>query len=679
MRVHPRAALAAVTFTIAFAISGSLVAPAPAHATSPGAVAPSAPLTNLSHLDDLTTQVSPPAQPGHTTYRLDAEPGVGVLWTYAEPDGSGGWKLVGGGAYHPETDTWGQGAFNADDMARAAVVYLRHWRATGATSSRDHARALLRGLTYLQTATGPNAGNVVLWMQPDGTLNPSADPKDSPDPSDSDASYWLARTIWALGEGYAGFAHADPAFAAFLRDRLDLAIGALRRQVLVRYGEHLDIDGRPAPAWLISDGADASSEAVLGLAAYVRAGGPASARTALRQLSRGIAEMSDGDSRTWPYGAIRPWAQSRSMWHGWGAQMPGALASASRVLGSRRLAAVAARDSFSFDPWMLTSGGPDNGRLPTRIDRSQIAYGADARLESLLAVGGRAGRRLAGLAGAWFFGANPAGVAMYDPATGVTRDGINGDGTVNPNSGAESTIHGLLAMLALDAHPRVAAAATGWTSIAERVGTVVVKGEQGTLAGAASAVQPASLWTGESQFSGTGYAALGDGGSATLALPEHPRSLVLPVVDLEHGSSAVTTFSAGGRSLGRVRSGAVGAQGDSPAPGALLPTTLPGVVGAGTGTLVASTSASGSDTARLDAVMLEPVVSRLVLAGPGGATALLSSRSRHAEHTVVDVAGDGRASVESYDKRGRLVRSTTSRAAHVRVVVPPGGFAVVTR
>jgi len=44
---------------------------------------------------------------------------------------------------------------------------------------------------------------------------------------------------------------------------------------------------------------------------------------------------------------------------------------------------------------------------------------------------------------------------MYDPATGRTFDGINPDGSVNRNSGAESTIHGLLSMLALDAHPAV--------------------------------------------------------------------------------------------------------------------------------------------------------------------------------------------------------------------------------
>ena len=62
----------------------------------------------------------------------------------------------------------------------------------------------------------------------------------------------------------------------------------------------------------------------------------------------------------------------------------------------------------------------------------------------MTATGGSGISDLAGIAAGWFFGANPAGVPVYDPATGVTNDGVQGDGTVNPNSGAESTIHGLL-------------------------------------------------------------------------------------------------------------------------------------------------------------------------------------------------------------------------------------------
>ena len=249
------------------AVSTVLVAAPPQAEAGPVAGASTQRLTNLDHLDFLGDTVTPPAQGGHTTYRIDSEPSIGTLWTYADHRDGGSFQRVGGGAYDPATDTYGQGAFNSDDMARAAVVYLRDWRQTGAASSRTRAFEMLRGLTYMQTATGPNAGNVVLWMQPDGTLHPSAEPKELPDPSDSDASYWLARTVWALGEGYAAFRDSDPAFAGFLKDRLELAVAALDRQVLSKDGQFLQIDGRRTPAWLVAKGADACAEAVLGLVA----------------------------------------------------------------------------------------------------------------------------------------------------------------------------------------------------------------------------------------------------------------------------------------------------------------------------------------------------------------------------------------------------------------------------
>ncbi|WP_134739255.1 hypothetical protein [Nocardioides sp. 503] len=698
---HPTtvaAALATMTALVGLVVAPPAPAapatPAPSSATAAQAAStglPDAPaagrLTNLAHLDWLGDDVAPPTQAGHTTYRLDSEPEIGMLWTYAEPNGDGTYRHVGGGAYDQATDTWGQGAFNADDISRAAVVYLRHWRATGATTSRDRAYDLLRGLTYLQTTTGPDAGNVVLWMQPDGTLNPSAEPVELPDPSDSDASYWVARTLWALGEGYAAFARTDPAFAAFLQERLLLSLDAVQRQVLDKYGEYLDIDGLRQPAWLIADGADATSEAILGLAAYVEAAGPgpgATVRPALARLARGVAMLRGGDARTWPFGGVRPWALSRSLWHAWGSQMPAALSRASQALDKLALAAVAAADSFVFDPWLLTSGGPDNGRMPTRGDTSQIAYGADSRLQSLLAThdatGKAAARDLAGLVAAWYFGANPAGTPMYDPATGRTFDGISATGEVNRNSGAESTIHGLLSMIALDTHPRVAAAARV-ARVAVRRGTRTLQAEDATLSGRASAQRPTDLWTGESLYGGTGYATLGrDGGAgkATFDVSGLGRSLVIPVLDLEPGSRAVTTFAARGRVLGAVRSGRIGAQGDSPAPGALLPVTVRRLLPAGARRLTARTT-TPAGPAKLDAVMVEPVVSRLVLRGAGHGTALLSSVSGRVERTAVRLAGRGRATVRTYDRRGRLVAQHRPRGRVVPVSVPAGGFALVTR
>ena len=145
----------AVTATLAQAPAGGASA-----ADSPGR------LTNLDHLDYLGDRVAPPRQAGHTTYRLAQRPEVGVLWTYADKQADGSYKRVGGGPYNAATDTYGQGAFNADDLARAAVVYIREWKQTKDPSSRSRAFEMLRGLTYLQTVSGKNAGNVVLGCSP---------------------------------------------------------------------------------------------------------------------------------------------------------------------------------------------------------------------------------------------------------------------------------------------------------------------------------------------------------------------------------------------------------------------------------------------------------------------------------------------------------------------------------
>jgi hypothetical protein len=413
--------LTAAAAGLLIAASVAIVPQIPAAAASlPGAPAVSAPLTNLAHLDFLTTTVTPPPQAGHTTYQLGTELSVGVLWVYANYLAPGSYQVTGGGTYDAANNTYGQGAYDADDISRAAVVYLQHWVQFGDSRSRDEAYQLLRGLTYLQTASGPNAGNVVLWMQPDGSLNPTPTPADSPNPSDSGASYWLARTIWALGEGYADFRGTDPAFAAFLRQRLDLAIGALDREVLTSYGQYQLSNGLRVPAWLITGDADASSEAVLGLAAYVQAGGGAAARTALAQLADGIADMGSGTASTWPYGAILPSVTSRSEWHPWAAQMPTALAAAATALQEPglpqwRLLSAAVADTAVFTPHLLTATGPDNLWGPAPVDSSQIAYGAGARVLALLAVAAAthsAGlRQLAGVAAGWFFGQNPAGLA----------------------------------------------------------------------------------------------------------------------------------------------------------------------------------------------------------------------------------------------------------------------------
>jgi hypothetical protein len=717
-------------------------------------------LTNLAHLDFLLDEVAPAAVDGHTSYRLDTEPSLTLPWTYADARDGGAFERVGGGPLDPATGDYGQGAFNSDDVSRTAVVYLRHWQQTGDDTSRQKAYEVLRALAYFQTTSGDDAGNVVLWMQPDGELNASAEPVELPDPSDAAESYWLARSLWAFGEGYAAFRDSDPEFAAFLQQRLQLGVAAVDREVLDRYGEYEQADGVDVPAWLIVNGADATAEAVLGLSAYIEAApDDTGVRDTTAKLAEGIAAYAGtttGDeapdaaalargghggggpgnggpgnggpggpggpghgggpgngghgpggpggaggpghgpgggsagtaATSWPYGAALPWAESRSMWHAWSSQMAGALARASVALDDEGLRGPAVTEGARFAPTLLTAGGPDNGWYPSPTERVQIAYGADSRVQNLLATADAAGlpglADLAGLQAAWFFGLNPAAEPMYDPATGVTFDGIQADGSINRNSGAESTIHGLLSMLALDAHPDVAAIATSITTLDSRDGLAVVEAES-AFTGEGTAVTPESSWTGESSWSGS-YLSIAAGQTATLTLPADasagsaPR-IVEPVTwQVEDGGGEVvpkSQWKAGVAPLGMITS-AVGAQGITAVPGALLPQSLDRLVPAGTDSV---TVRGVRGETEIDALLVRPAVSSLIASagsspssGGYGSAALVQNSLDRLQSTTVGAEGLAQE-LRVYDSSGRLVDSR-SIDAPTNIDLPAGGFAI---
>ncbi|MCY0905847.1 hypothetical protein [Arthrobacter sp. H14-L1] len=680
----PVAIVAALSMLLLGAETAAVASPAPQLTAAPQAPAPpsSVPLTNLAHLNFLLDAVSLKPVSGHTTYQLEQQPSAQAPWTYANKNVDGSYTRLGGGTLDNATGYWSQGAYNADDIARTAVVYLRHWQQTGNAASREHAFQTLRSLTYLQTTTGPNAGNVVLWQQADGTLNPSAKPVELPDPSDSAESYWLARTVWALGEGYAAFKSADPQFAAFLADRLHLALASLNRQSLARYG-HFDVaDGVQVPAWLITGGADASAEAVLGLAAYVTAApGDDSANTALRELTEGIAKMSSGSTRQWPFGAILPSVTSQSLWHAWGGMAPAAVATAAPVLHRPDLLAAAVKDSAQFTPQLLAAGGPDNAWSPTPGE-AQIAYGVDSRVESLVATATASNAPglldVAAVAAAWFFGANPNGAPAYNRATGTAIDGIESDGRINPNSGAESTIHTLLSMLTLDANPSLKDKALAINKTVSSHGLSVVEAESGSITGG-TVVKPAAAWTGEANISGGAYVSLAAGGSVAIPVPadNQPRN-VYPIGNRSIAPAGNTSWTSGRTVLGTTPNGGAGAQGVTGAPGILYPFALGSPLPAGNAAVVVGRS---NGTAAIDALLLQPEISSVSVSGPGGDSSLYVSAAARTSFHRVDLPKGFKLQQQAFDSSGRPVPAgpNANGADHSgRVEVFPGGFTWVT-
>jgi hypothetical protein len=107
--------------------------------------------------------------------------------------------------------------------------------------------------------------------------------------------------------------------------------------------------------------------------------------------------------------------------------------------------------------------------------------------------------------------------------------------------------------------------------------------------------------------------------------------------------------------------------------------TLPRTLSRKATVLRVTTSSTSGDEARLDAVMLEPLVSRLALSGDGHSTTLLRSADSRTTQALVRLPGHGRAVVEVYDASARLLSRSTSPARTLHVSVAPGGFTVVMR
>jgi hypothetical protein len=250
----------------------------------------------------------------------------------------------------------------------------------------------------------------------------------------------------------------------------------------------------------------------------------------------------------------------------------------------------------------------------------------------------------------------------------VTFDGVSGDGVINHNSGAESTIHGLLSMLALDAAPDVAAQARVAQPVARHTWRML-EAESATLAGGAAVVTPPSSWTGESGWSGS-YVTLPPGASVAFAAQGEP-GLVQPVaLRSADRSGGATRWGP----LGTLSHSDAGAQGASAIPGVLEVQTLERPA---TGAFTAMQASKG--TTALDAVLYQPLLESLSLTGAGHGQALVRSFAPDRRVATIAVPGTGRARATSYDATGREAAQASASGPQVSISIPSGGFAIAER
>ncbi|SEN61952.1 hypothetical protein SAMN05192583_3167 [Sphingomonas gellani] len=278
----------------------------------------------------------------------------------------------------------------------------------------------------------------------------------------AELNWWSLRALWGL-EAALGRLPAGPT-ATRAKEAADRLVANLVRDLPTGDGAVTGVEGVAVPTWLpFGSGADAGSTAMLGLLAHYRRTEDPATRALVERLGDGLVRMQAGDARHFPYGAHLSW---RNGWHGWGNAQAYALLRAGATFGRRDFTQSALAEIDGFYPYLLDHGMLSSfsirvadGRIePFGVQRfPQIAYGLSpmilAATEAYRVTGQTryrdTARRLAG----WFGRDNDARRAIYDPVSGRVLDGINAPSSVSGDSGAESTVEGLLALTALHGTP----------------------------------------------------------------------------------------------------------------------------------------------------------------------------------------------------------------------------------
>lgn len=344
-------------------------------------------------------------------------------------------------------DATEEGISCVDDVSRASILYLRHYAMCGDSVSLEKARRGLNFVMYMEQKDG----EFYNFILSDYSINMEGGT------SKKSFNWWAVRGLRALCHGYRVFGEIDSVYAKELKEHIELTFGRIR-EFLKHYDEYEFFDGVKVPKWLIHGG-DATSEVVLALLDYYSVDGDEEVGEIIKKFVEGLIQFQVCDSESPFYGMHLSW---RNCWHAWGNTQTEALAKAGRIFNNSPWLESARMEADNFYPFLISKNFLNSIELhleepPTMRAFPQISYGIRPMVSGLIQLyittGDERYAKLAGLTASWLRGNNPAHHAMYDPKTGRVYDGIDNENKINKNSGAESTIEGLMTLMEISNNP----------------------------------------------------------------------------------------------------------------------------------------------------------------------------------------------------------------------------------
>ncbi len=360
--------------------------------------------------------------------------------------------------YHP-VDASGEGFTCVDDVARAALVYLRSSKILSDTATQNKLYNLLQFIVQMQSGNG-YFFNFLMSGNAINTTGPT---------SVNNANWWSWRALQALTEAGPIIKNINAPLFAKMNTAVNLLVNRIKVDLAGQPATTKVVMGITVPEWLpAGSGTDQSAVLMLGLINYSQSNNDSVITSYITKLADGIALMQQGDATHFPYDAFLSWENT---WHAYGNLQSYALMIAGDFLKNNQYKVLAMEEVDNFYPWLLQNGykssftisdSAGDDQILSQSSYDQIAYGIEpmvfAAAEAYRETGQAKYADMAGHLAAWFLGANDGGVIMYIKTTGVCYDGLSQGGQANLNSGAESTIEALLSMQKVESDPAIKAA-----------------------------------------------------------------------------------------------------------------------------------------------------------------------------------------------------------------------------
>ena len=340
-----------------------------------------------------------------------------------------------------------------DDAARAAIFYLEYYKAYNDSTSLSKFNKLVEFVLHMQAENGFFYN--FIWE--DGSINKIYKT------SVAEPNWWSWRALWALMEYSKQFENLLDTRTIRVKQSIEKTIAAIKLYV-PKEKEIISMDGIEFPKWLpLQFASDQSALLVIILSDYYKYSGDKEILSYLNSLVQGIIMMQIKDSDCEFYGAFLSW---QNIWHGWGNSQSYALLKAYQVLKDEKIKTSALLELNNFYERLIENDFLNYFKVQKNHDQieivesnkySQIAYNIRpmvfALLEAYNITLDSSYAIKAGQAAQWFVGRNPASAVMYNPHNGIFYDGIENENLINKNSGAESTIEGLLSLLKISMNP----------------------------------------------------------------------------------------------------------------------------------------------------------------------------------------------------------------------------------